>query len=272
LGVAKLDPGQLGQIIMNLAVNARDAMPTGGVLTIETENVEMDLTYVRGHPVAQAGSYVMLAVSDSGIGMDEATKERIFEPFFTTKETGKGTGLGLATVYGIVKQSGGFIWVYSEPGRGTSFKIYFPRINETPTASDTPAAAPAPPPRGTETVLIVEDVTAVRGVAREMLERSGYRILEAADGASALRLAAKHAGAIDLLLTDVVMPGLSGRQLAEQLVELRPQMRVLYMSGYTDDAVVTHGMLEPGINYLQKPFTLDGLARKVHEVLRRPRT
>jgi hypothetical protein len=272
LGVARLDPGQVGQIIMNLAVNARDAMPTGGVLTIETENVEMDLTYVRGHPVAQAGSYVMLAVSDTGMGMDEATKERIFEPFFTTKEIGKGTGLGLATVYGIVKQSGGFIWVYSEPGRGTSFKIYFPRITDTPAGSDTSAPAPLPPPRGTETVLIVEDVTAVRGVAREMLERSGYRILEAADGASALRVATKHAGAIDLLLTDVVMPGLSGRQLAEQLTELRPQMRVLYMSGYTDDAVVTHGMLEPGINYLQKPFTLDALARKVHEVLRRPRT
>ncbi|HWZ29431.1 MAG TPA: response regulator, partial [Gemmatimonadales bacterium] len=272
LGVARLDPGQLGQIIMNLAVNARDAMPTGGVLTIETENVEMDLTYVRGHPVAQAGSYVMLAVSDSGIGMDEATKERIFEPFFTTKETGKGTGLGLATVYGIVKQSGGFIWVYSEPGRGTSFKIYFPRITDTAGRSDTPAPAPTPPPRGSETVLIVEDVTAVRGVAREMLERSGYRILEAANGDAALRLAAKHHGPIDLLLTDVVMPGISGRQLAEQLVELRPQIRVLYMSGYTDDAVVTHGMLEPGINYLQKPFTLDGLARKVHEVLRRPRT
>jgi CheY-like chemotaxis protein len=272
LGVARLDPGQVGQIIMNLAVNARDAMPTGGILTIETANVEMDLTYVRGHPVAQAGHYVMLAVSDNGIGMDASTQARIFEPFFTTKETGKGTGLGLATVYGIVKQSGGFIWVYSEPSRGTSFKIYFPRIADSPAEPGNDSAAASPAPRGTETVLVVEDVTAVRGVAREMLERSGYRVLDAANGDQALRVAAKHSGPIDLLLTDVVMPGISGRVLAKQLADLRPQMRVLYMSGYTDDAVVNHGMLEPGISYLQKPFTRDGLARKVHEVLRSPRT
>ena len=264
LGAVKVDPGQLEQIIMNLAVNARDAMPRGGRLSIETGNVEMDESYVRGHPVAHPGPYVMLAVSDTGIGMDAVTQARIFEPFFTTKEAGKGTGLGLATVYGIVKQSGGFIWVYSEPGHGTSFKIYLPRVDEP--VSRASAAAPELV-GGSETVLVVEDVAAVRAVARQMLERHGYTVLEAPDGETALRLAGKHQGPIRLLLTDVVMPEVSGRQLADQLLELRPDMKVLFMSGYTDDAIVRHGVLQEGIAYLQKPFTPETLARKVRAVL-----
>ena len=268
-GAVKADVGQLEQVLMNLAVNARDAMPTGGKLTIEIANVEHDPDYAREQEAAAVSRFVMLAVSDTGTGMDEATKARIFEPFFTTKELGKGTGLGLATVYGIVRQSGGFIWVYSEPGLGTTFKIYLPQVDavaEGSAASDAHSASR----RGTETVLLVEDAAAVRSVIHEALARQGYAVLDAPHGAEALRIAASHAGPIHLLLTDVVMPGLSGRQLADQLAAVRPETKVLYTSGHTDDAVVRHGVLESGIAYLQKPFTVDGLARKVREVLDRP--
>jgi len=250
LGAVKADPGQLEQIIINLAVNARDAMPGGGRLTIEAANMVVE---------ARPGRYVMLAVSDTGVGMDEQTKARIFEPFFTTKESGKGTGLGLATVYGIVKQAGGFITVDSEPGRGTSFKVYLPRVDE-PVAPAIARPALAEPGRGTETVLVAEDAPAVRLVTRQVLERYGYTVLEAPTGDIALRLAAKHHGPIHLLLTDVVMPGLSGRQLAGQLSSLRSEMRLLYVSGYADT-------VEPGVTYLQKPFAPEALARRVRDVL-----
>ena len=263
-GTIRVDPGQLEQVIMNLAVNARDAMPNGGLLTIETANVDLDEAYLHGHPLAKPGRYVMLAVTDTGTGMDAATQARIFEPFFTTKDIGKGTGLGLATVQGIVQQSGGFIWVYSEPDHGTVFKIYLPRADEAVSPADAELDQDT---RGTETVLVVEDVTAVRAVTREMLRRHGYQVLEAADGSAALQVAAAHGAPIHLLLTDVVMPDVNGPDLANRLTAVRPEMKVLFMSGYTDDAVVRHGILSEGIAYLQKPFTPRVLAGKVRSVL-----
>jgi CheY-like chemotaxis protein len=266
----KADPGQLEQVILNLAVNARDAMPHGGKLTIETANVELDETDTRQHAGVEPGGYVMLAVSDTGVGMDAATQARIFEPFFTTKAQGQGTGLGLAIVYGIVKQSGGDIWVYSEPGRRTSFKIYLPRMDEVaPTVESQSLISDLS--IGTETVLLVEDEEAVRALACQVLEMSGYTVLEASHGGEALLLSEQWQDAIDLLVTDVIMPGgLNGRELAERLKALRPELKVLYVSGYTDETIVHHGVLEPGLFYLQKPFTPNTLASKVREVLDTP--
>src|SRR5438094_1507237 len=266
LGRVTADPGQLEQVIVNLAVNARDAMPQGGKLTLETRNIDLDSSYTLEHSLVKPGPYVQLTVSDSGIGMDEETQAHAFEPFFTTKPRGQGTGLGLAMVYGTVKQSGGFIWVYSEPGRGATFKIYLPRV-DAPVESAAPPAPVERPPRGSETVLLAEDEPAVRAIARQALERQGYTVLAAPSGADALALAAQHGATIHLLLTDVVMPGMSGRDLADRLTAQRPGIRVLYISGYTDNAIVRHGMLEPGLAYLQKPFRPDALVRKVREVL-----
>jgi len=268
LGPVSADPGQLEQVLLNLAVNARDAMPRGGRLTIETANVFLTEEYSERHHRLPPGQYVLLAVSDTGVGMDEATQKHLFEPFFTTKEVGKGTGLGLATVYGIVKQSGGYIWVYSEPGHGTTVKVYLPRVSGA--AEPLPVAAATPElRRGSETVLLVEDAPPVRSLARKSLESYGYTVLEAADGPAALELSAGHARGIDILVTDVVMPGMSGRELAERLAPARPAMRVLYTSGYTDDAMVRQGVLRAGVAFLQKPFIPETLARKVREVLDR---
>jgi CheY-like chemotaxis protein len=270
LAPVEADSGQLQQVLMNLAVNARDAMPLGGKLTIETENVELDQDYAARHLDVEPGRYVLLAVSDTGVGMDSETKARIFEPFFTTKGTGEGTGLGLATVHGIVKQSGGDIGVYSEPGRGTTFKVYLPQALVPGHPGELDRADKQPPPPGSEAILLVEDEELVRNLGRQALEERGYTVLEAPSGDHALELAREHEGVIDLLVTDVVMPGLSGRELAEQLAPLRPEMKVLYTSGYTDDAIVRHGVLEEGIAFLPKPLTPTSLAHKVREVLDSP--
>jgi two-component system cell cycle sensor histidine kinase/response regulator CckA len=266
VGSVKADPGQIEQVIANLAVNARDAMPQGGQLTIETQDVTIDEHDARQHGVAVTpGSYAALVVSDSGIGMDEATRARIFEPFFTTKGPGKGTGLGLATVYGIVKQSHGFIWVYSEVGQGTSFKIYLPQVTEAaPAAHARPTVGSS---TGTETILLVEDNMGLRKLATRFLEPAGYRVLGAATGEEALSLLERHQAPVHLLLSDVVMPGMSGRQLAEQLVQTRPGVKVLYMSGYTSDTIVRHGVLDAQVSFLGKPFTAATLLQKVREVL-----
>src|ERR1043165_4870296 len=265
LGRVKADPGQLEQVLMNLVINSRDAMPEGGKLTIETKNVYLDSAYSQTHLSVRPGHYVMLAVSDTGVGMEPEIQEHIFEPFFTTKEKGKGTGLGLSTIYGIVKQSGGHLWVYSEVGHGTTFKIYLPLINEESSTEAT--GAPAQIAKGSETILMVEDEAALRELIREILEQDGYKVLVAHDGRDALSTSAQYQGAIDLLITDVVMPEVSGREVAERLTRDYAQVKVLFMAGYTDDAVVRHGVLEEGAHFLQKPFTPDALLRKVREIL-----
>jgi two-component system cell cycle sensor histidine kinase/response regulator CckA len=269
LGRVRVDPSSVEQVIMNLVVNARDAMPTGGQLTMETANVDLDEGYAQEHLGVTPGPHVMLAVTDTGSGMDKATLARIFEPFFTTKGSGKGTGLGLSTVFGIVEQSRGSVWVYSEVGKGTAFKIYFPRIDAAvepirPMEALTPG-------RGSETILLVEDDDQVRAVACGILAKSGYQVVEARNAAQALAISEKHPGVIHLLVTDVVMPQMSGPELAKRLTASRPDVRVLCMSGYTDDSIVRHGVLEAHLAYLQKPITPETLTTKVREVLHAPK-
>ena len=264
LARVRVDPGQFQQVVMNLAVNARDAMPDGGKLTIETKNVTFDGLSSLPFDLA-AGLYVMLAISDTGSGMDRATQARIFEPFFTTKAEGKGTGLGLSTVFGIVKQSGGHIWVYSEPGNGTTFKIYLPTTNDPPTARRTTVEPKTL--RGSETILLVEDQDEVRKVACDILEQQGYEVIAASNAGEALLLYQRHAQTIDLLVTDVVMPQMNGRELADRLLKINPELRVLYMSGYTDNTVVHHGILDSGVHFLQKPLVPSAFAKSVREAL-----
>jgi two-component system cell cycle sensor histidine kinase/response regulator CckA len=262
----RVDPTQIEQVIVNLAVNARDAMPDGGRLLIETSNVVFDQHYVARHLEIEPGEQVLLAISDTGVGMSGEIKERIFEPFFTTKERGKGTGLGLATVFGIVKQNGGNIWCYSEEGIGTTFKVYLPRCTEEgdePSSSQTKRDVPL----GSEVILLVEDEEEVRDLAQRILQRQGYIVLGAECGGQALELAATPTGPIQMVLTDVVLPDMSGKQLTDQLAESRPHLEALYMSGYTDETIARHGVLKPGIAFLQKPFSAIDLARKVRRVL-----
>jgi two-component system cell cycle sensor histidine kinase/response regulator CckA len=266
LGRVQVDPIQIEQVLVNLVLNARDAMPQGGKLTIETCNMDVEEGSRCSGGIAPAGKYVVLAVTDSGCGMDEETQSRIFEPFYTTKELGKGTGLGLATVYGIVKQSGGFIWVYSEVGQGTTLKVYLPRVND-PAATLPSEEATLDARRGTETVLLVENAEPLRALAKEFLKSSGYAVMEADNGKEALQIARAFSGPIDLLLTDVIMPGMGGKQLAEQLTGLRPATKVLYMSGYPDDGIVKSGILGSGMAFLEKPFTREMLLRKVRQAL-----
>jgi CheY-like chemotaxis protein len=272
IGTIKADPGQMEQVIMNLVVNARDAMAKGGRLTVETANVDLDEAYATDHATVKPGPYVMLAVSDTGMGMTPETVAHIFEPFYTTKESGRGTGLGLSTVYGIVKQSGGYIWVYSELGRGSSFKVYLPRVEQAP--ETLPAAQPATGEQiGSETILLVEDQPQVRELARMALSEKGYTVLATLSPEDAETACAKHETEIHLLLTDMILPGISGRELAKRLTARRPKMRVLYMSGYTfsimAQGAAQGGMLEDGMAFLQKPFTPSALTDKVREVLDR---
>ncbi len=268
-GRTKADPGQIEQVILNLAINARDAMASGGTLTIQTTNLDADDQFFQRHGFVNESDttrFVVLSMTDTGSGIDPAVKKRIFEPFFTTKPKGKGTGLGLATVYGIVKQSGGSIWAYSEPGQGATFKLYLPRTDQSVTA-DTGVAPVRALLRGTETILLVEDEEAVRMLSRALLERQGYRVLAASDAEEAMQIAGRESASIDLLVTDVVMPGESGPELFERLRPLRPAMRVLFLSGYTDEAIVRRGVLKPGTPFLQKPFTATSLSTKVRELL-----
>jgi CheY-like chemotaxis protein len=266
IGFVKADRGQIEQIIMNLAVNSRDAMPNGGKLTIETFNADLDESYTAEHIDARPGPHVVLAISDDGCGMDKETRLSIFEPFFTTKEQGKGTGLGLSTVYGIVNQSGGHIGLYTEPGQGTTFRIYLPRIEADGIRSEA-RVSKTDSLEGSETVLLVEDEVSVRELARRILEKYGYVVLDAAGYDDARRICEQHDGQIHLMLTDVVMPGANGREVANLVQPLQPEMKVLYMSGYTDDTIVRHGVLDSDTAFLQKPFTPAALARKVREVL-----
>jgi CheY-like chemotaxis protein len=269
LGLVKADSGQIEQVILNLAVNARDAMSKGGKLTIETSNAVLDEDYTRTHQSVAPGTYTLLAVSDNGCGMDSETQSHLFEPFFTTKDPGKGTGLGLSMVYGIVKQSGGSIWVYSEPNQGSTFKIYLPSLQEIlePDATQEPPEKLA---NGSETVLVVEDESAVRSFTRMVLQRSGYQVIEASNGEAALSLSREHPGEIQLLVTDMVMPGMGGREVGEALEQMRPGVRVLYLSGYTENAIAQRGTLGTELPFLQKPFTMEALLRKVRQVLDQP--
>lgn len=262
----KADPGQMEQVLMNLAVNARDAMPTGGRLTIETSNVYLDEIYAQKHQPVLTGHYVMFAMSDTGTGMDEDTKSQIFEPFFSTKEKGKGTGLGMSTVYGIIKQSGGYIWIYSELGHGTTIKIYLPQVDQAPFKVKRNRFDPKSF-RGTETILLVEDDKMVRDMAFITLEKYGYTVYSASNGEDALNLVNTLKADFDLLLTDVVMPGMSGRELAKKIEPLFDNIKILFMSGFTDDAIVQHGVLDADLQFFQKPFSPTDLARRVRGLL-----
>jgi signal transduction histidine kinase len=269
VGTINADPSQIEQVLINLVVNARDAMPNGGTIIIETANVELDQAYSDMHIAVNPGPYIMLAVSDTGTGMDAETVKHMFEPFFTTKELGRGTGLGLSTIYGIVKQSGGNIWVYSELGKGTTFKIYLPLADNDQAKSSASKQPQKAVTTANETILLVEDEEIVRKLTGEILKATGYKVLLAKNGQEAIEICQAYGGTIDLMLTDVVMPGMNGKMVADNLKPFRPEMQVLFMSGYTDDSIIHHGVLDPGTNFLDKPFTVDALTSKVRETLNR---